>query len=137
MKEKVEQVLNKVRPAPQADGGDVEPALRASFAPRPGTSSTQCTRVAGGMIDSGKLLPTLKSFVVALSEVKIVSPGLSAMFWLRFFRCMTSLKIVVVMLEMPAPAIFFSRVLASDSRARSACSRPRGGCSRRVRMPRR
>ena len=35
------------------EGGQPLPAARAIWAPRPGTSSTACTRVEGGIVSSG------------------------------------------------------------------------------------
>ncbi len=52
------------------------PADRPIWAPLPGTISTQWTRVEGGMAPRGKLLPAVKSFVVAVFDEKILSPAL-------------------------------------------------------------
>jgi len=51
------------------------PAERPIWAPLPGTISTQWRRVDGGIMPSGKLLPTVKSFVVAAFEETTLSPA--------------------------------------------------------------
>jgi len=49
-------------------------ARSAIFAPRPGTSSTQCSFVEGGIKCRGKLFPIRKSLVVAVLAAMIVAP---------------------------------------------------------------
>ena len=71
-----EGILSCAKPFSTPTSSMLAPAERPIWAPLPGTISTQWTRVDGGMMASGKLLPTVKSFVVAVFEATILSPGL-------------------------------------------------------------